>query len=153
MSKEYIEKNVNEIMEDKNFDFPKNMAMASAWVLGNLKGVNLKVMDTSETSSLSDYFVLCSATNITQAQSMAEDVLVQLKRHGYQAISKEGWAADSDWILLDMGDIIVHIFLENSRTVYDLDNLWNEAKPVEIPQEYYFSSEEAEAAIDDKDYF
>jgi ribosome-associated protein len=153
MSKEYIEKHVNEIMEDKEIGFPKNMAMASAWVLGNLKGVNLKVMDTSKTSSLSDYFVLCSATNITQAQSMAEEVLVQLKRHGYQALSKEGWAVDSDWILLDMGDIIVHIFLENSRTVYDLDNLWLEAKPVEIPQEYYFSSEEAEAALDDKDYF
>ena len=72
---------------------------------------------------------------------------------GYQAVSKEGWKADSDWILLDLGDIIVHIFLESSRSVYDLDNLWSESRPVEIPQEYYFSSEEAEAALDDKDYF
>ncbi len=153
MSKEYIEKHVNEIMDDKSITFPKNMAMASAWVLGNLKAVNLKVLDVSKTSSLSDFFVLCSASNLTQAHSMADEVLVQMKRCGYQAVSKEGWSADSDWILLDMGDIIVHIFLETSRSVYDLDNLWSESRPVEIPQEYYFSSEDAEAALDDKDYF
>ena len=72
MSKEYIEKHVNEIMGDKSITFPKTMAMASAWILGNLKGVNLKVLDVSRSSSLSDYFVLCSASNLTQAQSMAD---------------------------------------------------------------------------------
>lgn len=131
-------------MNDSSYEYPKNMAMASAWILGNLKGVNLKVLDVSSTSSLSDYFVICSATNPTQAQSMGQEVLTQLKRHDHQALSKEGWSADSDWMLLDMGDIIVHIFLETSRNVYDLDNLWTEAKTVEIPQEYYFSDEEAE---------
>ncbi|MCO4795351.1 MAG: ribosome silencing factor [Bacteriovoracaceae bacterium] len=153
MSKEYIEKHVDEIMKDKEIAFPKSMAMASAWVLGNLKAVNLKVLDVSKTSSLSDYFVLCSATNFTQAQSMAQEVLVQLKRHDYQALSKEGWSGDSDWILLDMGDIIVHIFLEISRDVYDLDNLWSDSMPVEIPQEYYFSEEAETVSAEEKDYF
>lgn len=156
MSKEFIDKEIDKIVEDKELSFPKNMAMASAWLLGNLKGINLKVFDVSHTSSLSDYYVLASATNTTQASAMADDVTRSLKRHGMNFLSKEGMNG-SDWILLDAGDIIIHIFLEAAREVYGLEELWLEAKPITIPQSYYFSSEDAEAAekLDDKgrDFF
>lgn len=156
MSKEYVNKEIDKIINDNELSFPQNMAMAAAWLLGNLKGINLKVFDVSHTSSLADYYVLASATNTTQATSMADDIVRSLKRHKMEFLSKEGMQG-SDWILLDAGDIIVHIFLEAAREVYGLEELWQEAKQIKIPQSYYFSSEDAEAAekLDNKgrDFF
>lgn len=160
MSDNYIEKNVDQIMEEKAF--PLNMAMACCWILGSFKGINLKLLDVSKNSSLADYYLLVSATNLTQAQSMADEVVKQMKRKGYQTNSKEGHNQESEWLLLDLKDIIIHIFQENTRPVYDLDNLWEDAKTVEIPHHYYFSDAEIESAKelesdsdedDDKDYF
>lgn len=156
MSKEYISKEVSKIIENSDYPYPLNLAMAGAWICGNFKGHNLKVLKVSNMSSLADYFVLASATNITQAQSMAETVLVELKKHGAKSVSKEG-LPQTDWMLLDLGDIIVHIFLDISRDVYDLDGLWRDAPSVDIPHEFYYSSEEAEVSSqekkDDKDFF
>lgn len=156
MSKEFVDKEIDKIVKDEELSFPRNLAMAAAWLLGNLKGINLKVYDVSHTSSLSDYYVLASATNTTQASAMADDIVRSLKRHGMSFLSKEGLQG-SDWLLLDAGDIIVHIFLETAREVYGLEELWLEAKPIAIPQSYYFSHEDAEAAekLDNKgrDFF
>lgn len=155
MSGEYVNKEIGKIIKDSSLEFPLNLAMAAAWICGNLKGINLKILNTKKTSSLSDYFVIASATNSTQAAAMAEDIMVQLKSHGCTVRSREGLSG-SDWILIDFGDIIVHIFLETARDVYSLESLWKEAIPVHIPQEYYFSSEEAENASkrpDDRGFF
>ncbi|RLA60572.1 MAG: ribosome silencing factor [Epsilonproteobacteria bacterium] len=148
MSNEFIQKEVNKIYGE--FEFPKNMAMASAWILGNLKASNLKVLDVKKTSGLVDYFVLASAGNPIQAQSMAEEVAFQAKRLKQKILSIEG-RGGSDWILLDLGDIIVHIFIESVRDIYDLDQLYGEAPIVEIPNEYYFSTPEDES--EEEGYF
>lgn len=152
MSNEFIDKNVTEIFNNKEFHFPLNSAMAAAWILGNLKGINLKVYDVRKISSLGDYYVMASATNIRQAHAMAEVVGAQLKKHGLKVLSTEG-KADSDWILLDLGDIIVHIFLEVSRGNYNLETLWDDAVQVEIPNAYYFSDERSDSDDSGKDYF
>ncbi len=153
MSSEYINREVEKIISNKDYKFPQNLAMTSAWILANFKGINLKVLDVHEQSTLADYFVIGSATNITQAKAMADEILRQFKKHGYKSISKEG-LNDTDWILLDLGDVIVHIFLETSRFVYNLDELWAEAKSIEIPQSYYFSSPEvSEETAATKHYF
>lgn len=152
---EYIKKHVDEIMENKQFEYPLNMAMAAAWICGNYKGINLKVLDLTEMSSLADYFVFATATNPTMAKSISDEVSVQLKRHGANVLSKEG-IQDTDWILLDLGDIIVHIFQTMARDIYDLDNLWSKAPRIEIPNEYYMSEPDTEAKSgkkDDLDYF
>lgn len=159
MSRAYIEKNVDEIMQEKKF--PLNMAMACSWILGNFKGINLKLLDVSKSSSLADYYIVASATNPTQAQSMAEEIVRQMKRKGHSTKSREGREQESDWVLLDLKDVIVHIFLDNSRPVYDVDNLWGDAVEIEIPHSYYFSDRDAEDApsaestdqADEKDYF
>jgi len=156
MSNEFVSQEVNKIINDKDLEFPKNIAMAAAWILGNKKGINLKVLDVKGKSSLSDYFILASAQNPVQAQAMADEILTQLKSHGTKSISNEGMHGESDWILLDLGDILVHIFLEISRGIYDLDSLWAESTQVEIPQSYYFSAPENEEQIaeePDKSYF
>ncbi|MBT3585421.1 MAG: ribosome silencing factor [Halobacteriovoraceae bacterium] len=146
----YIEKSIDDIMTEEGFPFPKNLAMTSAWILGNLKGINLKILEVKELSSLADYFILASATNTIQAKAMASEIARQMNRLGYQPLSQEGIQTNADWILMDIGDVIVHIFLETSRAVYDLDGLWREANSIEIPQDYYFS-DVPETAEESKD--
>jgi ribosome-associated protein len=155
MSNEFITKEVTTIVKNKELEFPLNIAMATAWILGNFKGINLKILDVSKSSSLTDFYVLGSATNPTMAQSMADVIIKQMKEQGYGVISREGSKKGDDWILLDFGDIIVHVFLDISRNVYDLDNLWENAVEVEIPNSYYFSSEDEEKSEDatGKSYF
>ena len=152
MSAEYINKNVDEIVNNESFEFPLNMAMSCAWILGNFKGINLKVIDTRKVSSLADYYVLASASNTTQAASMADQVVQQMKRKDLSVVSKEGYNEKADWILIDLGDFIVHIFQESSRDVYDIDGLWD-APQISIPNEYYYGEDDSNESDEDKGYF
>lgn len=145
MSREFISSEIDKIANSSEYEGSLKYAMCSAWILGNYKGINLKVLDMGKTNSIADYFVLGSASNTTQAKAMAEEITYQLKRFNKEFISKEG-LNNSDWILLDSGDIIVHIFLEVSRDVYSLEELWSKATTIKIPMDYYFSSDEEELA-------
>ena len=149
----YLSNEVEKIFNDKSLEFPLNMAMTSTWILGNLKGINLKILSVAKSSSLAYYYVLASASNSTQMRSMADQISKQLGRFEVEIKSKEGFC-NADWLLMDCGDIIIHIFLESSRETYDLDNLWRDAKNIEIPSSYYFSFDGEEAPEPDtKDYF
>ena len=156
MSTEYVRKEVEKIINNEEAEYPKNVAMASAWIIGNLKGANLKVFDVEKRSALADYYVIGSATNSTQAQAMSEAITNHLKKFGYKTKSCEGHN-DAEWILIDLGDVIIHIFQDNSRAIYDLDSLWVESDLVEIPSSYYFSEPETEGVLpesnSDKDFF
>lgn len=156
MSREYVTKEVTAIYNDKNLEAPLNIAMATAWIMGNFKGINLKVLDLRNSSSIADYFVLGSAGNPTQAAAMAEEISSQLRNLGLEALSREGLKQGTDWILLDYGDVIVHVFHEPSRLVYDLDTLYKNAISVDIPESYYFSTPESErrgGSDDGRNYF
>ena len=142
MSQDYINQEVSAIIADKNFEAPLNIAMAAAWIMGNSKGLNLKVLDLRKVSGITDYFVIGSASNPTQASAMAEEISGQMRINNVEALSKEGLKTNTDWILLDYGDIIVHVFHEPSRTVYDLEHLYKNAISVDIPESYYFSTPE-----------
>ena len=152
MAQSFIEKNIDNIMESKEFSFPLNLAMALTWVLGNSKGINLKILDMRDTTSLADYFILGSASNVNQAQAMANEIIAQGKRKNINIISKEGTSDHSDWILIDLGDVIVHIFEGISRELYDLDNLWD-VSIIDIPNEYYSSSSISTDDDEEKGYF
>ncbi|MGZ3787648.1 MAG: ribosome silencing factor [Bacteriovorax sp.] len=144
MSREYVTKEVQAIYNDKQFKAPLNMAMAAAWIMGNFKGINLKVLDLRHTSGIADFFVIGSAGNPTQAAAMAEEISLQMRNLGIEALSREGLKNSTDWILLDYGDVIIHVFHEPARLVYDLDLLYKNAISVEIPESYYFSTPESE---------
>ncbi len=144
MSRDYVNKEVKSLLEDKKYEAPLNMAMAAAWIMGNFKGINLKILDLRNVSSIADFFVIGSAGNPTQATAMAEEISHQMRTNGFEALSKEGLKHSTNWILLDYGDIIIHVFHEPSRTVYDLDQLYKNALSVEIPEAFYFSTPEGE---------
>lgn len=156
MSRDYITKEVQAILSDKNLEAPLNAAMASAWIMGNFKGLNLKVLDLRNVSGIADFFAIGSASNPTQASAMAEEISHQMRTNGIEALSKEGLKHSTDWILLDYGDLIVHVFHESARTVYDLDHLYKNALSIEIPESYYFSTPESErkgSGDSDRNYF
>ncbi len=147
MGNAYIDSNVTKILESKDFDYPLNVAMAATWIIGNVKGFNLKILDMNEISSLADYFVLASTDNTIQAQAIADEVASQLRKNQREVKSIEG-RDNSDWILIDAGDVIINLFQETSREVFNLDSLWKDAPIIKIPQSYYYSSDETNTSED-----
>ena len=141
MANQYVEKEVKKIISDLNGEYPKNFALAAAWILANFKGVNIKIFDVNESSSLCDYNIIASMQNTTQARAAIEELSGNFRKNDANIISVEG-LSDAEWILIDAGDVIVHLFQETARDIFDLDHLWGEFPQVEIPQDYYFSSPE-----------
>lgn len=143
MANEFVKNEVNKIFAQKEDD-TKKAALASAWIIANYKGVNIKIYDARETSSLCDYNIIATAQNTTQAKTIIDEIQYNLKQHGGQVLSLEG-VTDGAWMLLDAGDVIVHVFQELPRDIFDLDELWSAYPQVEIPQEYYFGHDQEEA--------
>ncbi len=151
---EYVQNEVKKILENKTFDFPLNHAMASAWILPNYKGDNLKIFDMKKSTSLCDFAVVATAQNATQARAMIDEVSVRLKENGASILSYEGYEG-ADWILLDTGDVMVHVFNNHARDVYDLDLVYSKNPQVKIPEEFYFGkpTEISKEKTDLKGYF
>ena len=92
----------------------------------------MKILDISELSSLTDYLVLASGTSDRQVQAIAESVRLGLKEnYNLLPIAVEGMN-EGRWVLLDYGDVMVHVFQQDVRTFYDLDGLWAEAPTLPI---------------------
>jgi ribosome-associated protein len=146
MANPYVEKEVKKIVEELSGEYPKNIALAAAWIIANFKGINIKIFDVKESSSLCDYNIIASMQNTTQARAVIDELSANLKKNGNNIISIEG-LTDAEWILLDAGDIIIHLFQETARDIFDLDNLWGAFPQIEIPSDYYFSSPEIEQPV------
>lgn len=99
------------------------------------KAYDLLLLDISAISSLADYFLICTARSDTQAQAIAESIRENLAAVGQRPIRVEGFTS-GQWILMDYGDVAVHIFLEDVRAFYDLERLWARAQVVELPEPY-----------------
>lgn len=134
---EYVQNEVKKIISNPAFEFPLNHAMAATWILANFKGDNLKIFDMKKATSMCDYSILATAQNATQARAMVDEISASLKLQGANIVSYEGYEG-ADWILLDTGDIIVHVFNGPARDVYDLDLVYGRNPQVKIPEEFYF---------------
>ena len=99
------------------------------------KALDIVVLDLREITSLTDHFVICTGTNTRQNQAIADEIHLQVKQKGELPISLEGYE-NAEWVLVDYGDFIVHIFLQKTRTYYDLERLWRHAKKVDVPPEF-----------------
>ncbi|HEY8184486.1 MAG TPA: ribosome silencing factor [Pyrinomonadaceae bacterium] len=107
------------------------MALSAA---SEKKAINSVVLDLRAIASFTDYFVIASGTNERQVQAISDEVLETLKKAGTSAARVEGYKT-AEWILLDYGDFVVHVFDEKARQFYDLERLWREAQRVEVPAE------------------
>lgn len=90
-------------------------------------------LDVSEVSVMADYFVIMDANSKRQVQAIAEAVVEQAHKNDVVIKSVEGKQA-GNWVLVDLGDVIVHVFQKDQRQFYDLEKLWSQAPMVNIDQ-------------------
>jgi len=90
---------------------------------------DIVMLDTRQICSFADYFVICSGESVRQIEAIWQEIREKLKRDQVAPFHIEG-TADSGWILLDLGAVIVHIFAPSQRDYYQLDDLWHEATPI-----------------------
>lgn len=91
----------------------------------------MKVLDLREVTSFTDFFVICSVANNRQGQAICDEIGARMKEAGRRPVSVEGYER-AEWILVDYGDFIVHVFSESARSYYDLERLWRHATPVDL---------------------
>jgi len=114
-------------MEQKSLDMLKIAVEA----LSDKKGEDIKAIDISEVSDIADVFLIAGGANRSQVQALCDNVLEKLGRAGYPEKQVEGYDA-SNWILIDFGDIVVHIFDKENRLLYDLERLWRDGNSIDI---------------------
>jgi ribosome-associated protein len=97
------------------------------------KAVDLVVLDVGGLTSIGDYLVICTGRSDRQVQGIAQAIDEQLRTHGSRPIAIEGMTR-GQWVLMDFGDVIVHVFYKPVREFYDLERLWEHAPHVELPE-------------------
>ena len=111
----------------------KQMAQLVCRALDEKKGRDIKVIDIHDVSVIADYFVIASGSNQNQVQAMVDNVEEQLGRAGFEPKQVEG-VRNSRWILMDYGDVIVHVFDEENRLFYDLERIWRDGKTLDMEE-------------------
>lgn len=102
------------------------------------KAYNVRLLEVKGLSSLTDYLLIASGRSDRQVQAIAEGVRLGLKQdHATAPLAVEGMN-EGRWVLIDYGDVMVHVFQEPVREFYDLDGLWSEAAEVTIPEKYHW---------------
>jgi len=114
---------------DEGLDARMRSALGAA---SDKKALDLVVLDLRPVATFTDYFVIASGTNVRQVQAIADEITERLKREGTRAERIEGYRT-AEWVLVDYGDFIVHIFEEKARRFYDLERLWREGTRVPLP--------------------
>jgi ribosome-associated protein len=127
-------------MQDREVLTAEERAIKCAAFALDKKGLDVKILEIKKISSIADYLVLATGRSDRQVQAMADSVKQGLKPFD-MPIDSEGYE-EGRWIVIDYGDIIVHLFQEEVRKIYNLDDLWNRAPRIEIPEEYLWEHKE-----------
>jgi len=112
----------------------KDLAIQAAEAALEKKALDVTVLDLSGLTVIADYFVICSGESTTQVKAVAEFIEQEFAKKRIRPLGVEG-AAHSHWILLDYGDVIIHVFEKETRAYYNLEKLWMDAKVVEINED------------------
>lgn len=112
----------------------RTQACHCAQLAEDMRGVDAVVLDLAAVTPIADYFVVVTGTNRRQLLAIADECHRWLKSQGSQRLGLEG-DADSPWVLLDYGDIVLHLFVPEARSLYDLEHLWADATRIDWRQE------------------
>lgn len=106
-------------------------AACAANVLDRKKADDIRVLGVSDLTILADYFIICSAPSTTQVKALADALEEEMDKQGESLLKKEG-KQGLNWILMDYGDVIVHIFYQETRDFYGMERLWADAREIEL---------------------
>ncbi len=107
----------------------KELAKIAIEAMEDKKAIDIKIIDIEKISTLADYFIIASGSNRNQVQAMADEVDEKMSRAGYEPKNVEGYR-NANWILMDYGDLVIHIFDEENRLFYDLERIWRDGNLV-----------------------
>lgn len=111
----------------------KEMARIAYDALSDKKGEDIKIIDITGVSVLADYFIIANGNSDSQVNALVDNVEEELHKAGYHLKQREG-RANSSWILLDFGDIIVHVFDKDNRLFYNLERIWKDGKDITVEE-------------------
>ena len=115
-------------------DGARQMAIEIATAALEKKALGLEILDVAGRVDYADFLVLMSGRSDRQVAALAQSIEEHLKRKGKRALSVEGMP-HATWVLMDFGDVVVHVFQEDSRSVYDLEGLWLDARRIALPED------------------
>ena len=108
----------------------RDLASLAARVAASKQGEAVVVLDVRKLITITDYFVIVSGTSDRQVDTIADSIVAELKEHGARPLRREG-EAGARWVLLDFVDFVVHVFHDEEREFYRLENLWRDAPVIE----------------------
>lgn len=108
------------------FNTSNELAAAVAAAASNKKAQDIVLMDMRQVTLTTDYFVVCSANTAIQTRAIADEIEDKLRETGLECHHKEGYR-EGEWVLLDYGDCVAHVFTRDSREYYALEQLWGDA--------------------------
>ena len=111
----------------------QEMVSIACKAIDDKKALDIKVIDIREVSVIADYFVIASGSNLNQVQAIVDNVEEQLGRAGFEPKQIEG-TRNSNWILMDYGDLIIPVFDEENRLFYDLERIWRDGKELDTSE-------------------
>lgn len=111
----------------------KLMARLAYQALDDKKGEDIQVIDISQVSVLADYFIIANGNSESQVRALVDNVEEELLKAGYEMKQREGYGS-GNWVLMDFGEIIVHVFDKENRLFYDLERIWRDGKHVDFSE-------------------
>jgi ribosome-associated protein len=115
---------------NKKFDTRETVLLCTNAALKK-KAMNLIILKVQELSSFTDFFVICSGSSDRQVQAIADSIQTDLKKSGQLPLGIEG-GRSGKWVLMDYGDVVVHVFYEATREFYDIERLWADAPSMTV---------------------
>ncbi|HVR33370.1 MAG TPA: ribosome silencing factor [Acidimicrobiia bacterium] len=107
------------------------MARVAADALADKKGIDITMLEVGDLLSITEYFLIATGTSRPHVQALVGAVEERLRDHGRKALRREGMA-EAEWVLLDFGDFVLHVFQETPRNYYGLERLWGDAPRIEL---------------------
>lgn len=105
----------------------KQITQIAVNALENIKGENINIIDTNKSSPIFSSIIICSGNSTRQVIALANSIISDFREHKIDIVGVEG-NQNGEWVLVDSGDVIVHIMLPQVRTYYDLETLWNDTR-------------------------
>jgi ribosome-associated protein len=109
------------------------------------KAYDLIILDVAKLTSIADYFLICTGRSDIQVQTICRHIEESLVQTGIKPLAVEGFT-HGQWVLMDFGDIVVHIFYETVRDFYNLEGLWAQAPKRMLPEPYYSQAQQLKIA-------